>query len=102
MKKRTVFISSMATLVTLAIILTSACGPSAPGTTVTTDKPSGAQVITLNLGGEVNTIDPNRASWSNERSVIMQVFDGLLAFNQDLSLKPMVASDIPTAANTGI
>ncbi len=60
------------------------------------------QVLRVNLGGEVNTIDPNRASWSNERSVIMQCFDGLLAYNPDLSLKPMIAKEIPTVANGGI
>lgn len=102
MKKRTVFCSVMVTLVTLVLILTSACAQSTPGTTTATDKPSGPQTITLNLGGEVVTIDPNRASWSNERSVMMQVFDGLLAFKPDLSLTPMVAKEIPTTANKGI
>ncbi len=102
MKKRTVFYSVMATLVTLVLTLTTACAHSTPGTTTATDKPSGPQTITLNLGGEVVTIDPNRASWSNERSVMMQVFDGLLAFKPDLSLTPMVAKEIPTTANKGI
>ncbi len=102
MKKKTVIFSLMAVLVTLSLILTSACAEG--GTTPTTEagKPSGPQTITLNLGGEVNTIDPNRASWSNERSVIMQCFDGLLAFKPDLSLTPMVAKEIPTVENKGI
>ncbi len=101
MKKRTVFFSIMAALMAL-IMLFSACASSTPSTTASTDKPSGAQEITLNLGGEVVTIDPNRASWSNERSVMMQVFDGLLGFNADLSLKAVVAKAIPTAANKGV
>lgn len=102
MKKGTIIFSLMAILVTLSLMFTSACGQG--GTTPATQagKPSGPQTITLNLGGEVNTIDPNRASWSNERSVMMQVFDGLLAFNADLSLAPMVAKEIPTVANKGI
>ena len=86
-------LSIMSVLVTLSIILTSGCAQTATTT---------AQTITLNLGGEVNTIDPNRASWASERSVIMQCFDGLLAFKPDLSLTPMVAKEIPTVANKGI
>jgi oligopeptide transport system substrate-binding protein len=102
MKRKTVIISLLTTLVSAILIFTSACGTGTPATSSSTDKPSGEQVITLNLAGEVVTIDPNRASWSNERSVMMQVFDGLLAFNPDLSLKPMVAKEIPTVANKGI
>jgi len=91
----------MATLITLSLIFTSACGSEEDGK----PKPGSLtdpQEITLNLGGENNTIDPNRASWSNERSVIMQCFDGLLAFDHDLKLVPMVAKEIPTVANKGI
>jgi len=100
MNKRTIVFSLMATLITLSLVFTGACsseeGKPKPGSL------KDPQEITLNLGGEVVTIDPNRASWSNERSVIMQCFDGLLAFNADLSLKAMVAKEIPTVANKGI
>ena len=99
MKKRTIVFSLMATLITLSLIFTGACseeGKPKPGSL------KDPQEIILNLGGEGNTIDPNRASWTNERSVIMQCFDGLLAFNPDLSLKAMVAKEIPTVANKGI
>lgn len=100
MKKRNVIFSLMAILITVSVLFTS-CG----GGTTTSTKPgklTDPQVITLNLGVENNTIDPNRASWSGERSVIMQCFDGLLAFGHDLSLTPMVAKEIPTTANKGI
>ncbi|HXY75247.1 MAG TPA: peptide ABC transporter substrate-binding protein [Dehalococcoidales bacterium] len=70
--------------------------------TSTAINPKGPQEITLNLGLENNTIDPNRASWAGERSVILQCFDGLLAFDANLNLVPMVATDIPTVANGGI
>ena len=100
MNKRTLVFSLMAILITLSLVFASACsseeGKPKPGSL------KDPQEITLNLGGEVVTIDPNRASWSNERSVIMQCFDGLLAFNADLSLKAMVAKEIPTVANKGI
>jgi oligopeptide transport system substrate-binding protein len=64
--------------------------------------PVGPQILSVNLAGEPQTIDPNRASWAGERSVIMQCFDGLLAFNPDLSLKSMVAREIPAIVNGGI
>ena len=101
MKKRTIVFSLMATLVTLSLILTSACSSGEEGKPKTGSLKD-PQEITLNLGGEINTIDPNRASWSNERSVMMQVFDGLLAFDHDLKLVPRVAKEIPTVANKGI
>lgn len=61
-----------------------------------------SKTLTVNLAGEPAQIDPNFASWAAERSVISQVFEGLLGFNQDLSLKPAVAAVIPTLANGGI
>ncbi|MFH1016100.1 MAG: ABC transporter substrate-binding protein [Chloroflexota bacterium] len=64
--------------------------------------PAAPQVLRANLASEPATIDPNRASWSQERTVIMQVFEGLLGFNQDLTLKPVVAKEIPSTANGGI
>lgn len=105
MKKRSIILSLLAILVSASLIFTSACGDgttTSTTTSTTTTQPSVPQVISLNLAGDVNTIDPNRASWSNERSVMMQVFDGLLAFNPDLSLAPAVAKEVPTVANGGI
>ena len=64
--------------------------------------PSGPQVLTANIAGEPSQIDPNRASWSTERTVIMQVFEGLLGFNQDLTLRAIGATEIPTVDNGGI
>jgi len=60
------------------------------------------QILRTNIAGEPAQIDPNRASWSTERTVIMQVFEGLLGFNQDLSLRAIGATEIPTVANKGI
>ena len=100
MKKRTIIFSLLAILAAVSVLF-----PSCKSSTTTTTGPgklTEPQVITLNLAGENNTIDPNRASWTSERSVIMQCFDGLLAFNPDLSLTPMVAKEIPTTANGGI
>jgi len=83
------FLLAVVSLLALPI----ACGPAAP---------TGPQVLRVNIAGEPATIDPNRASWSTERTIIMQVFEGLLGFNQDLSLRPIGAREIPTVANKGI
>ncbi len=87
--------------VALVSLIGSACAT--PGDTTTKPgTPTGAQMLRVNLAAEPATIDPNKASWANERTVIMQVFEGLLGFNGDLSLKAVVAKEIPTVANKGI
>ncbi len=58
--------------------------------------------LRVNLSGEPNTLDPNPASWASSLSCIYQLFDGLLGFNQDLSIKAVVAAEMPTTANGGI
>lgn len=64
--------------------------------------PVGAQELNVNLAGEPAQIDPNRASWAAERSVISQVFEGLLGFDKNLAVIPVVAKELPTVANKGI
>jgi len=64
--------------------------------------PSVPQVLTANIGGEPAQIDPNRASWSTEITVIRQVFQCLMGFNEDLSIKAVCAEEIPTVDNGGI
>ena len=64
--------------------------------------PAGAQELSVNLAGEPAQIDPNRASWAAERSVISQVFEGLLGFDKTLTVIPVVAKELPTVANKGI
>lgn len=93
MRKRTVLVSLLFSLLAILIaVVPTGCG----------NQPSGEQILRVNLAGEPAQIDPNRASWSSERSVIQQVFEGLLAFKQDLSLTPAVAKEIPTIGNGGI
>jgi oligopeptide transport system substrate-binding protein len=81
---------------------TSSVTPTPTSTTPTQTTATVPQVFTTNLNGEPATIDPNRASWAPELSVIRQCFDGLLGFNPDLSLKAVTATEIPTVANGGI
>ena len=99
MKKSTIFFSLLSVLVTLSLLLTGAC--KGTGTTTNTGA-TGEQTLTVNLGGENNFLDPNQASWSTEVAILHQVYDGLLTFNPDLTLAPMVAKEIPTVANKGI
>ncbi|WP_240608185.1 peptide ABC transporter substrate-binding protein [Dehalogenimonas alkenigignens] len=76
-----------------------ACGNDEPQQTTTAPTTQTPMELRLNLAGEPAQIDPSRASWAAERSVIQQCFDGLLGFNQDLSLKAVVAAAIPTTGN---
>ncbi|MDA0264416.1 MAG: peptide ABC transporter substrate-binding protein [Chloroflexi bacterium] len=58
--------------------------------------------IRANLGGEPNTLDPQMASSLLEFSVLRQLSQGLLGFDKDLALTPLVASQVPTVENGGI
>ncbi|MCX6003964.1 MAG: peptide ABC transporter substrate-binding protein [Chloroflexi bacterium] len=94
MRRKSIILSLLAILMTASLVLTSACTQGTKGT--------GEQILRVNLAGEPAQIDPNQASWAAEKSVITQVFVGLLGFNQDLSLRADVATVIPTIANEGI
>ena len=65
-------------------------------------RPSGDQVLRLNLGGEPDTLDPRKASFSTEITVINQLWRGLFGFDKELNLMPEVAAEIPTRENSGI
>ena len=70
----------------------------APGANMAAD-----QHLRVNLSGEPATIDPNLASWTNERAVIEMVFEEMFKFDlKTLELLPGVASEIPSTANGGI
>lgn len=61
------------------------------------------QHFRVNLAGEPATIDPNLASWTNERSVIDMVFEEMFSFDlETLELQPGVAREIPSTSNGGI
>ena len=91
MAKRIIFlVFALALILPLVLV---GCGEEAP---------AAPQILRANLAGEPPTIDPNKASWADSRSVITQCFQGLLAFNQDLTLKADVAKEIPTVGNGGI
>jgi len=66
------------------------------------EKASGPQELRVNLAGEPDTIDPNKASWADQITCASLCFEGLLGFTKDLELKAVVAKEIPTTGNGGI
>ena len=102
----------------LALLLVIACsGEATPvpasGGAATASQSSGAQAATeapsqsdvairVNLGGEPNNLAPQLASSLLEFSVLRQISQGLLGFDADLILTPLVAVVVPTVANGGI
>ncbi|MGI8549234.1 MAG: peptide ABC transporter substrate-binding protein, partial [Dehalococcoidia bacterium] len=62
------------------------------------------QVWTMNLGGEPNFLDPQRASFSNDLTVVKQLYRGLLYIDKNDPNKVIAAAakDVPSAANGGI
>ncbi|MDO8751060.1 MAG: peptide ABC transporter substrate-binding protein [Dehalococcoidia bacterium] len=60
------------------------------------------QEFRANLISEPATIDPNRSAFAQEITVVKQLFNGLLGFNQDLSVKAVTAEAVPSVANGGI
>ena len=59
-------------------------------------------LLRLNLGGEPNTLDPQLASSLLEFSVLRQLSEGLLGFDEDLHLIPLVPTEVSTVQNGGI
>ncbi len=74
----------------------------APTATPSTKPMADKQEFRINLAGEPDTIDPQRSSFSTEITIVKQLFNGLLGFNQDLSLRPVTATEVPSVGNGGI
>lgn len=104
------FVNLLVALISLAVVLAACAAPastsnqktSSDSTSPAASKPNGDQILRINLQSEPATIDPNRASWAQERTIILQTFEGLLSFNPDLTLRADVAKELPTVANGGI
>jgi oligopeptide transport system substrate-binding protein len=103
MKGKTVLFSLLAIVIAAILVMAPACSSASTTTAAaTTTTASSPQILRLNLGAEPDTIDPNLASWADDKSIISQCFEGLLSYNADGSLKADVATVIPTVANGGI
>jgi len=73
---------SVFALLVITSLIVSACqaNPGTPSQSATSNiDPNGA--ITLNLGSEPNTIDPQKSSFVDEIAVGAQVFEGLMTFD---------------------
>ncbi len=60
------------------------------------------QSLTLNLAGEPDSLDPSKASFSTELTIITQLFTGPFKFDKDLKLVADMAQQVPTKDNGGI
>ena len=85
----------------LAAVFSSACSDDGK-TKPSAEELAPVQELRLNLGNEPETIDPNLAMDGVSIGVIRQLYSGLLSFDQDLSLVPALASEVPSHTNGGI
>ena len=89
----------------LALLFVIACGGEAtaiPASPLTGQTQNSDAAIRVNLGGEPNTLDPQLASSLLEFSVLRQLSQGLLGFDDNLMVTPLVAATVPTVENGGI
>ena len=95
MTKRRTGLGSVLVLLAIASLLVSACTASPTGQGTTTGTAAGGAdpngVITLNMGSEPDTIDPQKASFVNEIGQASFVFEGLMTFDSKTS-KPIPAA----------
>ncbi|MGI8424899.1 MAG: peptide ABC transporter substrate-binding protein [Chloroflexota bacterium] len=62
---------------------------------------AGGNTLRVNLGSEPDSIDPGKASFVSEISVIMRVFRNLLMFDKDINIVPDQAAAMPTLDEGG-
>src|SRR5216110_1175402 len=96
MTKRRTGIWSVSALLAIASLLIGACSQAPAGQTTTTGgtaagaaDPNGT--LTLNMGSEPDTIDPQKSSFVNEIAQASFVFEGLMSFDTKTS-KPVPAA----------
>jgi oligopeptide transport system substrate-binding protein len=94
-------------LLAIASLLVSACTAAPSGEGTTTGTAAGAAdpdgVLTLNMGSEPDTIDPQKASFVNEIGQASFVFEGLMTFDTATSKAvPAAAATAPTLSSDGL
>lgn len=66
------------------------------------DELAASQEFRFNLGGEPPGLDPQYVGWDSSVSVLWQLFEGLLSFDENLKLVTAGAREVPSVANGGI
>ena len=79
--------------------------PTAQPTPQPTPQPTVAlapvQEFRANLRGDPPTLDPNLSSWDATSTIVSLVFEPLFKFDEEQSLVPAVAVEVPTVKNGG-
>ena len=84
-------------LLVLAILGMAACGGG--------DKDEGngtPQVFRARIAGDPETLDPQKAGFATDISIMRQLFRGLVYFDQDLNVVAAAAEEVPSVENGGI
>jgi oligopeptide transport system substrate-binding protein len=74
---------------------------------VLTEAPSDAappdrQKLNVNLRGEPDSLDPQKSNFADNVTVERLLFAGLVTFDDDLAIVPLVAAEVPSVENGGI
>lgn len=77
-------------------------GPAGSPAAQAQGQPSGKQEFRFNLGGEPDTLDPSKASFDTEITVINTLWRGLFTFDKELKLVADLAAQLPTKENGGV
>lgn len=95
-------IIALGVLAALSLVLAACSDRPTPASPNATGSLAADQTFRANLGGEPSTLDPSRASFATEITVIDQLFRGALKFDQDLRLVADMATEVPTKDNRGV
>lgn len=93
---------ALGALVAATIMLVGCTSRPTPATPSAGADLAAEQVLRFNLGGEPGTLDPSRASFATEITIIDQLFRGPLKFDANLKLVPDMATEVPTRDNKGV
>jgi oligopeptide transport system substrate-binding protein len=60
------------------------------------------QHLRVNLQGEPASIDPQKSNFADNITVERLIFSGLLTFDDDVNVVPLIATEVPSVENGGI
>jgi oligopeptide transport system substrate-binding protein len=86
-------------IVALAATSSTAAATATAAPTSTLDKD---QTLNVNLGGEPQSLDPQRATDVTSITVLRQLYSTLLQVDEKQNIVPGLAKEVPTTANGGI